>query len=66
VGSTASQARSTPTKRIKKAARPITDRRSRQRPNWRAEPPSARAMTAGAMAALTWLAVTGYLVFELL
>jgi len=50
----------------KKAARPITDRRQRQRPNWRAEPPSARAMTAGAMAALTWLAVTGYLVFELL
>jgi len=54
--------------RTKKRAgvRPVGDRRQRQRPTWRADPPSAKKMTAGAMAALVWLAVTGFLVFELL
>jgi len=54
--------------RLKKraAAAPAGDRRRRARPRWRAEQPSAKQMTAGALAALAWLAVTGVLVLVLL
>jgi len=45
---------------------PIGDRRRRQRPRWRATPPSAKQMTTGAIAALVWIAVTGILVLKLL
>jgi signal recognition particle receptor subunit beta len=48
------------------SARPISDRRQRRRPQWRAQPPSVAKMAAGAIFALLWLAATGILVHQYL
>jgi hypothetical protein len=45
---------------------PVLERRRRPRTQWRAHPPPAAHMLAGAVFALAWLAATGYLVTELL
>lgn len=65
-GQVANRPQPVPKRKKNTDARPVSDRRQRSRHAWRADPPSAKQMTAGAMAALVWLAVTGFVVFELL
>ena len=55
-----------PKPKARELKRPVGERRQRPRPNWRAEPPTTKQMTAGALAALAWLVATGFLVFYLL